>query len=82
MMQQIFEGLKLEERAAQELAIYWKAAGDTIGIIDSFGYLTTYRGTWKRPVARKAFIALRDSFRNNPQTRGIVIGEYLSLIHI
>ena len=75
MMQQIFEGLKLEERVAQDLATYWKVAGNTIGIIDSFGYLTTNKGTWKRPMARRSFIALKDALSNNPQTKGIVVGE-------
>ena len=75
MMQRIFKGLKLEESVAQDLANYWRVAGDTIGIIDSSGHLTTYKGTWKRPIARYFFIALRDALRNNPPTKGIVIGE-------
>lgn len=75
MQQMIFVGLKLEEQVAHDLSIYWKVAGDTIGIIDSSGYLTTYKGTWRRPMARKSFIALRDALINNPMTNGIVVGE-------
>lgn len=61
----IFEDLKLTVGQAKELANYWKVVGDAIGVIDSNGFLTTATGTWKRPMAVRAFKSLRDGLKSN-----------------
>lgn len=61
----IFEDLELTVEQAEELAYYWKAVGDTIGVIEPNGFLTTSTGTWKRPMAEGSFKKLRKALENS-----------------
>lgn len=51
----IFKGLNLTVTEAQDLATYWRVAGDKLAIIDSKGMLTTAERTWERPMSQKNF---------------------------
>lgn len=61
----IFEDLKLTVEQAEELAYYWKVVGDTIGVIEPNGFLTTSTGTWKRPMAVRSFNKLKEGLESN-----------------
>lgn len=61
----IFEDLRLTVEQAKELACYWGAVGNTIGVIEPNGFLTTSEGTWKRPMATGAFSKLKMALENN-----------------
>lgn len=68
----IFEDLKLTVEQAKELAYYWRAVGNTIGVIEPNGFLTTSSGTWKRPMAVRAFKNLKEGLRNSSASWVIV----------
>ena len=49
--------------AAIELALYWRVAGDAVGIIDEKGCLLYGENSvWGRPMADKSFKALKEAF--------------------
>ena len=51
----IFEGLNLTVSEAQDLANYWRVAGDVLAIIDGKGMLSTAERSWERPMAVRNF---------------------------
>lgn len=62
----IFKGLApLSVSAAQDLAVYMKIAGDTIGIISDKGHLITDQYIWPRICARDNFKVLKEAFEGN-----------------
>lgn len=61
----IFEDLRLTVEQAEDLAYYWKAVEDTIGVIEPNGFLTTSTGTWKRPMADGSFRRLKTALESN-----------------
>ena len=61
----IFEDLRLTVEQAEELARYWGVVGDTIGVIEPNGFVTTSKGTWKRPMASGAFRNLKAALESN-----------------
>lgn len=58
---QIFEGISVTVKEAEDLALYWKAAGDSVATINSKGHLETSDRVWKRPLADKNFKALKEA---------------------
>lgn len=49
--------------AAIELALYWRVAGDAVGIIDEKGCLRyDENSVWGRPMASRAFKILKEAF--------------------
>lgn len=62
----IFVGLPpVPVGAAIELAYYWRVAGDAEGIIDNKGHLQHGDEFWGRPLAEKAFKALKEAFEGS-----------------
>lgn len=50
-------------QAAIELALYWRVAGDDVGIIDEKGCLRYGENSiWGRPMASKSFKVLKEAF--------------------
>ena len=50
-------------KAAIELALYWRVAGDAVGVIDEKGYLWYGENSvWGRPMADKSFKDLKEAF--------------------
>jgi hypothetical protein len=50
-------------KAAIELALYWRVAGDAVGIIDKDGCLRyDENSVWGRPMADKSFKTLKEAF--------------------
>lgn len=74
-MMQIFKGLLLEPKEAQELALYRRIAGRDIGVIDANGNLITSTKEWNRPKAREHYDCLRKALERNPEAKGIVLGK-------
>ena len=73
----IFKGLRLTEREAKDLAIYWKAAGNSVGIITEKGSLRTSNRFWDRPIAVDNFTALRKALEACPVSWIIVCDNQL-----
>ena len=49
---------------AMKLAIYWRVAGDCVGIIDENGCLRYGENSvWLRPMAQKSFWVLKEAFK-------------------
>lgn len=62
----IFKGLApLSVSAAQDLAVYMKVAGESIGIITSKGHLVTDQFAWARPCAEDNFKVLKEALKEN-----------------
>ena len=63
MMQQIFLGFNTEPAVAEDLAAYWKVAGDKFAAINDRGHLLTKDGkVWERPQAAKHYEKLKAAF--------------------
>lgn len=75
MHQEIFQGLDLTEEIARDLAIYHRAAGGMIGVIDAKGHLTTKKKTWLRPMAHKHFKDLKEALQS--AKLAIVCNDYI-----
>lgn len=74
-MMQIFKGLLLKPKEAEELALYRRVAGKTIGIIETNGNLITSTKEWNRPGARERYHCLRKALERNSEAKGIVLGK-------
>lgn len=61
----IFEGLEMPADAAKELAAYWRAAGDAVGIINAKGHLETPENLWKRPLSDTSFKVLKEALKES-----------------
>lgn len=75
----IFRGLNLTTEESQELALYWKTAGNCLAIIDSRGWLSTSKGTWNRPMAHKSFRILKEALKEN-DVPWIIVQEHQIIV--